>query len=320
MKRLARRRLLQAGLSTGAALALGCDAAPARLRRRVGHAFGTTVAIAVAAGDAEQALDAAFAEIRAVERVTDLFRPVAELARLNRDGQLDDPSPVLLDLLRMAQALHAASDGLFDVTIQPLWRLYAETLAGGRLPDAQALAAVLPKVDGRGLEIGPGSVRLLAPGMGVTLNALAQGYATDQVLARLRSLGVTTAFVDTGELGLLGRRPDGRPWTVALDALPGALTRPDGGCLATSSDAELAFTPDRRLHHILDPRTGLSPGELASATVLAQSGLLADGLSTALMLVGPSAGLRLLAAFPGSEALMVKRAGGLVATAGFPLA
>lgn len=320
--RLARRRLLQGALALGAALPLGRDAAPATLHRRAGHAFGTTVAVSVAAADprhAGHALDAAFAEIRAVERVASLFRPDSEVARLNRDGRLDSPSPALLDMLRLAEALHAASGGAFDVTIQPLWRCYADSLATGRLPDGMALAGALARVDGAALEAGPGGIRLLAPDMAVTLNALAQGYATDRVLARLRQLGVTGAFVDTGEIGLLGRHPDGRPWSVALAALPSASTRPGGGCLATSSGDELAFTPDRRLHHILDPRTGLSPGGLASVTVLAPSGLLADGLSTALLLTGPAAGLALLPAFPGSEALMVKPDGEVVATPGFPL-
>jgi thiamine biosynthesis lipoprotein len=317
---LTRRRCLHAALVGLPAMVLAADAPPPVLHRRPGIAFGTTVAVTVADPDpalAERALDAAYAEIRLVERLTGLFREGGTLARLNRDGRLTDPPPELLDLLRLAQALHAASGGAFDVTVQPLWRCYADALATGRLPTGAALAKARARVDAAGLELGRDSVRLLGPGMAVTLNGIAQGYATDRVLARLRALGIRHAFVDTGELGLIGRRGNGEPWTIAL---PGqGLLRLAGGCLATSSDAELAFTPDRRLHHILDPRTGVSPTELAAATVLAPTGALADGLSTALMLTGAEAGLAMLGHFPGTEALLVAKTGEVRATPGFPL-
>ena len=216
---LTRRRCLHAMLFGLPALALAADTPPPVLHRRPGVAFGTTVAVTVAHPDpvlAELALDAAYAEIRAVERLTGLFHRDAALARLNREGRLTDPAPELLDLLRLALDLHAASGGAFDVTVQPLWRCYADALATGRLPTGAALAKARARVDAAGLELGRDRVRLLGAGMGVTLNGIAQGFATDRVLARLRALGIRHAFVDTGELGLIGRRRGSEPWTMAL--------------------------------------------------------------------------------------------------------
>lgn len=310
--RPSRRHVLRAGLLGGLGSMLAGDATRLVPRRRLGHAFGTTVAVTLAAAggrEGEAALDAAFAEIRAVERSASLFEPASELVRLNATSRLDDPSPALLDLLALAARLHAQSDGAFDCTIQPLWRCYADALAQGRLPDAGQRAAALARVGAAALETGPRAVRLGGPGYGVTLNALVQGYAADRVSAALRGFAVADALIDTGELGLMGHRPDGRDWRVLLveagrrqASFPAARSAPL--FVATSADSELSFTADHRLHHILDPRTGISPPELAATTVTAPSGLLADGLSTTLMLVGAERGAVLLRAFPGTAALL----------------
>lgn len=315
-----KRRSLLAAL--GPMLLLGADTVRQRLHRRSGHAFGTEVAITVAAADpalAQAALDGAFAELRAVERVTSLFGRDTEIARLNADGRLNDPSPALLQLLALASELRAATGGAFDVSVQPLWRAYADAAATGRTPDARSLDRALALVDGTGIEATDGAVRLAVRGMEITLNGLAQGYAADRVLARLRQLGVGQAFVDTGELGAWGRHPSGRSWAAAL-ALPSGDTHVPlaRGCLATSSGSELTFTPDGRHHHILSPRTGRSPQACRQVTVLAPSAALADGLSTALMLVEPDQHQAVLSRF-GAEALVVTRDGGIQVTEGFPL-
>ena len=97
-----------------------------------------------------------------------------------------------------------------------------------------------------------------------------------------------------------------------------SLTPLDGRCLATSGDYATSFTPDRRDNHLFDPRTGRSPTELASVSVLASSGLLADGLSTAVFVLGLERGLRLIDSTPHADALLVLKDGRTLATPGFP--
>lgn len=320
--RLARRRWLQAALLGGLGTLLGRDDPGLRLYRRAGHAFGTDVSITVAAPherSAEAALDAAFHEIRVVERAAALFAPRSEIARLNSQGRLDEPSPLLLDLLGFAAKLHDLSAGAFDCTIQPLWRCYADALAVSRLPTAEDLASACRRVDQNGLSFGRREVRLLERDMGVTLNALAQGYAADRVASVLRRHEAAAAFIDTGELGALGRHPEGRPWKMALAEEGNRLlpfSRP--AFVATSADSKLSFTADRRLHHILDPRSARSPSELAAVTVVADSGLVADGLSTALMLVGSARAAALLQAFPGAAASLVTKDRRVLTFGNFP--
>jgi thiamine biosynthesis lipoprotein len=328
-----RRRILSmiAGAGGAAGLGLwhalgGARGSSLELVRRSACAMGTDVTIVALHASrprAEGAIDAAFREIDLVDELMSLYRPDSELSRLNRDRILEHPHPYLLSVLRQAQRVSIASDGAFDVTVQPLWELYAGAVSRGGLPDDAAIEAVRRQVDYRRLELTPGRVRLREEGTGVTLNGIAQGFAADLALAALRRHGVEHALVDSGELGALGHKRDGEPWTAGIrhprreDDLVW-VARPDGRCMATSGDYETFFTPDHSCHHIFDPATGRSPQAFSSVTVLAWSGTEADALSTAAFVLGVQRGLRLIEAWHGADALFVLKDDRVLATTGFP--
>jgi len=160
--------------------------------------------------------------------------------------------------------------------------------------------------------------------MRLTLNGIAQGHATDRVLRALRDHGIEHALINAGELNSLGQTDRGGPWRVGIqhprrtDAYV-ALADLDGRALATSGDYNSKFSADGHLNHIFDPRSGYSPTQLASASVVAPTATLADALSTALFVLGPEAGLPLLGRHPGAGALLVTKDGELIVTADFPL-
>ena len=115
-----------------------------------------------------------------------------------------------------------------------------------------------------------------------------------------------------GDLSLRGMRQDGYPWRVGIShprALSGyyEVLESSNGCIATSGDYEAAFTADYSYHHIIDPRTGSSPAELASATVLANDTTYADALSTAALVLGMTDALALLERLSGIEALLIDK-------------
>ncbi len=315
---LTRRRFL---LALGGAGAVGCVLGwrPPSEARREGRALGTTVSMTAFhpdPGQAERALDAAFAELEHVEAVMSLYRPGSQLCRLNRDGVLLDPDPALFQVLACAQAFSLATEGAFDVTVQPLWEAYAAAKREGRITSATEIEAARARVGWRGLRISPERTSL-EPGMAVTLNGIAQGFAADRAIAALRAHGVEDALVDTGEEGAFGRP---RKVGIQHPRVPGAFVdavRLEGRCLATSGDYETSFSPDRAQNHIFDPRTGSSPQHFSSVSVLAPSGMLADALSTALFVLGPDKASALLAAND-AEALFVGKDGSVKATGGFP--
>lgn len=261
---------------------------------------------------ARAALDAAFAEIEQIEAVMSLYRPESQICRLNRDATLDAPDARLLEVLRFAAEVAEKSGGAFDVTVQPLWDLK------GTKPDAATLALV----DWRKVELDEKRLQL-APGMALTLNGIAQGYAADAAMRVLRAHGIEHALIDAGEFSARGLNAEHAPWHIGIqhprerDAFA-ALAKLEDRCLATSGDYETAFSDDFSRHHILDPHTGESPGELASVSVLAPTAMAADALSTAVFVLGAQLGMDLLRSFERMDALLILKDGRRLATADFP--
>jgi FAD:protein FMN transferase len=264
------------------------------------------------AGEARAALAAALAEVRRVDALMTVYRPDSQVGRLNAQGFLRDPDPHLVRVLEFSRRLWALSGGAFDVTVQPLWRCWAACRGEGRRPTARELGQALALVGSDALEISRGEVRLGRPGMAVTLNGVAQGYAADLALASLAARGVRDALLDTGEHGAEGERQPGDPWALGVrhPRDPGALLgrlRLDGRFVATSGDYATPFSADLADHHVLDPSTGRSPGGLSEVVVAAATGLEADGLTKPMMILPRDRARALLAGFPGAGALWIDK-------------
>lgn len=289
-------------------------------------ALGTKVEITALHTSQDRAaagVKAAFAELEQIEEVMSLYRPHSQLCQLNREGVLRQPHPYLVEVLTTAQDLAERSGGKFDVTVQPLWKLHESAARQNRSPSASEISTVRELVDWRHLEIAKGLIRLNRPGMAVTLNGIAQGYAADRAKAVLLNHGIEHALINTGELASLGCKSASQPWRVGIqhprqeDAYI-ALADLDGRCLATSGDYATTFASERERHHLLDPITGNSAAGFASVSIAAPSGLLADGLSTAAFVLGPAEGEKLVKHFPSADLLGVLQNGRLLRTARFP--
>jgi thiamine biosynthesis lipoprotein len=297
----------------------------ARVSRR-SHALGANVVLTVFHPDkavANQAIDEALREIDRIESVMSLYRPTSQISQLNKQGFLNDPDPALLEVLALANALSEQTQGAFDITVQPLWKVYFEHAQSGRLPDEQALSAALASVDWRRVRTENGRVTLNGTGTQITLNGIAQGYAADAVARILRSHGIESALIDTGEINTVGHHIEKADWTVGIkhprtpqDFI--TLASLNGRCLATSGDYETRFSEDFRNHHLLDPKTGHSPSELASVSIAAPTAMEADGYSTAVFMLGLQAGRNLVESTPGLDALFVTKEGRMERTSGFP--
>jgi FAD:protein FMN transferase len=327
-----RRQWLSTSLGLGAMLAgvpaSKAGAGPLIWRERALLGFGTTLWLRAAHADgavADAGLDAAVRAIRHVEAQMSLFDPASAVSRLNRDGELHGADADLLNVLRLAQQFSARSDGAFDVTVQPLWLAWDAARRAGRAPTPQALARAHALVGWRGLRVEGDRLRFTRPGMAITLNGIAQGYAADLARERLRAHGIEHALLDTGEWTPLGNGPGDRPWTLAVadprDAARAVVAlHARGRSVATSSDAHTTFTADRRHHHIFDPHTAASPTRLASVTVAAPSCALADALTKVMFMGGIDDALA-LARHWGVDVLAIDKAGRWRASPGLqPLA
>jgi thiamine biosynthesis lipoprotein len=325
-----RRVFLCSGLGLAVPAVFAAPGAPAadalQWRQRSLVGFGTVLSLKVGHADADragQALDAAVRLIRHVEAQTSLFDADSALCRLNRDGVLRDPHPDLVQVFRLAQGISKRSGGAFDVTVQPLWDAFATAQRQGTLPAAEAVARARAAVGWQGLRVSPREIRLGRPGMAVTLNGIAQGFAADLVRSGLEARGIRHALINTGEWAALGRPEAQRDWQLGIadpreaQAFIARLAM-DGRSVATSSDSETCFSADHRHHHVFDPRTGYSPTELASVTVVAQSCAVADALTKVMFVAGGRDALRLARQWQ-VDVLVVDKGGNWQATEGLKL-
>jgi thiamine biosynthesis lipoprotein len=268
--------------------------------------------------------DAAFAqrtirkvrqEIDRFERIFSLYRPDSEIARLNAAGRLSRPSPELRALIDESQHMAALSGGAFDISVQPLWRLYEahfwsrSEVQADIAARAREIAEQL--VDFRCIEAGAASIGFTRPGMAITLNSLAQGYITDAIADLLRQEGFESAVVDLGEFRTLGRHPDGRPWRLGIRngkaaGEAGRTVELTDMALAVSGGYGTPFEPSGRFHHIFDPQSGASANALVEVAVIGPRATAANALSTAICVAGEARTTALLAAYPGTQAILTR--------------
>lgn len=316
-----------------AAVAAGCDGPP-RLYERERPALGPVVVsmqvIATSRTRANRAADDAFAAISQVNNLLSSYLAQSEISRLNQaGGQECHVSSQTVALLRRALEISQLTGGAFDVTAGPLIRLWKRTIETRTLPGEQELAAARRLVGYRLLVLGLNSARLTTAGMNVDLGAIAKGHAVDRAIEALRAAGIQNALVDAGGDGYaLGVRLDGTPWRVGIqhpraptdERLPQVLLL-SNMAYATSGDYSQYVEIDGvRYAHIVDPRTGQPARAAASVTVVAPDCTTADALATALSVLGPTEGLRLVETLDGVDCMIVTSgAEGLVAhmSAGF---
>ncbi|WP_170546544.1 FAD:protein FMN transferase [Ruegeria arenilitoris] len=289
---LSRRRFLTISAAC-AAFPAGAKPAPAAHWR--GVALGAEASLRLEGlTDAQAApiIAAVEAEMDRLENIFSLYRPQSELSRLNNAGHLSGPAPELLNVLSLCTALHDATNGAFDPTVQPLWSALASGASRDKIDAARrsvGWARVTVKAD---------VIRLPQPGVSaLTLNGIAQGAVTDRISTLLKGHGLQNVLVNMGEIAALGQRADGLSWQVGL-AGPGGQVQKSielrDRAVATSDARSFMLTSDQG--HILNPTGGSHPAHIVS--VSGPSAAIADGLSTALCAL-PKAGVEtVLKSFP----------------------
>lgn len=290
-----RRRFLTISAAFGFAATPAQSQTVTRWQGRALGANASMVLTGLSENQAQPILRAVELELSRLENIFSLYREGSELVRLNATGHLTAPSPELLDVLSLSSALHKATEGAFDPTVQPVWLALAE----GSDP-----AQVQCAVGWRNLHFDAGEVRLKRPGMGLTLNGIAQGYVTDRIAALLRRRGLDQVLVDMGEIAALGPRSDGQDWQAGIGQPDGTILHHVAlrdRALATSAPGGTILPTAGRPGHIIDPANAMAPARQNLVSVSALSAALADGLSTAFCLMDREKAQSVVAGFAGAK-------------------
>ncbi|MBM3314961.1 FAD:protein FMN transferase, partial [candidate division WOR-3 bacterium] len=315
-------RLLRLGLAAG--LLLGCGPGGAVQRKQTRLMMDTYVAITVRAerAKADRALAAAFDRLEGIGRKFDHLDTASPLYAFNvRNEPLADPEVVAV--VTAAQGLSELSDGVFDVTVEPLVRLWGFYGDSQAVPLQRQIDSCRRPVGYRNLALEPGRVTKRNPQTTIDLGGIAKGYALVEAARVLAAAGVESALVDAGgDVYAIGRKA-GAGWRIGVrnprgEGVVGVLEVSDKAVVTSGDYERFFFGPDSvRYCHIIDPRTGRPARGLASATVVMPDPLAAQAWSKVLFILGPAA--LPMAESAGIEALVVTEDGRLIGTAGMGL-
>lgn len=265
---------------------------------------------------ANKAIAAVWARIEHLNSVMSDYDSNSELMRLCRDSGPGQPvvvSPELFRVLRKSVEVSEQSEGAFDVTVGPLVKLWRRARRQKELPDPKLLQEARELVGFRRLRLCENcSVELLKPGMKLDLGGIAVGDAADEAIKVLKQHGITRAMIDgSGDIVVSDPPPGTTGWRIGIaslkepDAAPMQFATLANCSISTSGDAyQFVEVADRRYSHIVDPKTGLGLTERCSVTIIAPDGITADALATAVSVLGPERGLKLIESLPGVAALV----------------
>lgn len=294
-----------------------------------GHTMGTSymVKIAYPKLDKQRVEEVRQVINQTLQRVNKEMSPYIEISEISRFNTFRDTTSfsVSCSFARVVQEaldISKISGGAFDVTVAPLVNLWGFGTKGRRIspPTDAAIDSVMADIGYQALQVTPDChLRKTKPRLSIDLSAIAKGYGVDAVGAVIDSFGFKNYLVEVGgEVVTRGVNGDGKIWWVGVDQpkfdqLPGAMLFDtlaiSDKAVATSGDYRNYFEFEGKYYsHTIDPVTGRPvTHNLASTTVIADNCMLADGLATAIMVLGPEKGIEMLKYYPGVESLLILR-------------
>jgi thiamine biosynthesis lipoprotein len=252
----------------------------------------------------------------------------SEVYKMNNAGGVPvTVSDDIITMLSTAYKVYGQTDGALDLTVYPLSVLWGfidlDNGGAGYVPTQAEIAAVLKKVGFSKVTVSHSTVTM-PEGTEISFGSVAKGYTSDAAIASMKNSGVTSAIVSLGgNVQTLGKKPDGTNWNVAVEdpkdtsSYAGVLSVGQTAVI-TSGSYERYFEKDGKIyHHIIDPHTG-SPADsgLLSVTIVCDSGLMADCLSTALFVLGPEKALDYWRNYGGFQMIMITTDSKILCTSG----
>ncbi|MDZ4820542.1 MAG: FAD:protein FMN transferase [Planctomycetota bacterium] len=283
--------------------------------------MGVPWRIVVYATDKEAAniaISAAFKRIKQLNDILSDYEPESELSQLGLTSPQKSPvklSADLFNVLAAAQQLSQRSAGAYDISVGPVVKLWRRARRQREMPDKEKLAEALAAVGYQSIKLDPENrtVQLLKPKMRLDAGGIGMGYAVDEAMKVLKEHGIASAMIDaSGDVGVSDAPPGSAGWRIGIDTetATGPASRYvllSNAAITTSGDAfQHVEINGVRYSHIADPRTGLGLTDQSAATVIAKDCTTADSLTKAVSVLGPVEGFKVVAQYPGAEALLVR--------------
>lgn len=285
--------------------------------------LGTVVEIQIRNTDEQKANDAitkAFAEIK---RIDDLFTTYNEDSPVwqvnNSDDSIFTVDEEIFSLMVLCDSLWQISNSSFDIAIESLIQTWGFDTKNPAVPDEDEIKSVLNQSGWENIQLLDEKKVHRKEKVGLNFGAIAKGYAVDKAIEVLMNSGITEAFVNAGgEIKTLGN-----DWVVGVQHprdMKEIITKIklNGISVATSGDYENYFEKDGvRYHHIIDPKTGYPSKGIQSVTVIHKNNAFADGLATAVFVMGKTKGIELVQSLEETEVMIIDEEGKIFYSSGF---
>jgi thiamine biosynthesis lipoprotein len=291
-------------------------------------AMGTVIEITLIADDEEAANKAslqAFQEIKRIETLMSPWLDSSDVTRINRSAGKErvKVSPETFEVIQKAQEISELSEGGFDITIGPLTELWREARKKTIPPSIEDVKEKLGLVNFKNIETDQeGKVFLKKKGMAIDLGGIAKGYAVDRAFELLKSLGYRNLIVNAGGDLRVGGLKNNQPWSIGIQnprESQKILARIPVSDMAvtTSGDYEKYFIyQGKRYHHIFNPKDGFPTDDCQSVTIVTKDCITADGLATAVFVLGAEKGYSLCQKLDGVDCIIVDKEGKIIISPG----
>ena len=313
---------LSAALLSAAFLLTGCSGAPAQEPESATFFAMDTAMDFTVYGDAAL-LDEAETLIGSLEEQVSVTDEHSDIYAIDHTGS-GSLSGNAAELMAQALELCRRTNGELDLSVYPIVRAWGFTTGSYQVPDEETIQSLLPLVDYTQIQYDAATgVVTLPEGMEIDLGSVAKGYAGQLAAQMLREHGVQSALLNLGgNVQTVGTKPDGSPWQIGIKDPQGEdammVLSVEDQAVVTSGGYERYFEQDGQTYwHIMDPSTG-HPADsgLISVTIVGDEGVVCDGLSTALFVMGLEKAADLWAQSGDFEAVFVTASGEVYITEG----
>lgn len=288
-------------------------------RSRAVTLMGSRFDITIVAKDiptAEAYIDSSIIEISRIENLISDWIPESQVSQINKCAGIK-PVKVDKELLELTQrAIHFSelTDGAFDISFAAADRIWKFDGSMTAIPSPETVAESVKKIGHQNIIVNgeESTIFLKLPGMKIGFGATGKGYAADKTKELMVSKGIEAGIINaSGDLNTWGKQPDGGNWIIGItnpikeDELFAAYELSGTAVVTSGNYQKFVMIDGKRYSHIIDPRTGYPSSGLSSVTVFADSAEKANGISTAIMVLGKKAGLKLLKKNPDLKGILI---------------
>lgn len=237
-------------------------------------------------------------ELYQLDSLLNYFSKKSLVSEINKNHRAKLAGDIIY-LFFLSDSISKLTDGLFDISVAPLVEIWGFYQGEKRIPSTKEIIKTKNLVNYQRIKLKGDSI-IIPENMAIDLGAIAQGFAADQVGKILKKHNITSAIINIGgEITAIGKSPKNHSWRVGIknprgEGIIETVALADGA-LSTSGDYEKFFEINKKRYpHILNPKTGMPALDFASVTIFAKETAYADGMATAVAVMGPNKGKKFL--------------------------